>query len=106
MSPHAAADIVLRTRRFRTAAAHDIDFELRRGEILGIGGLVGHGQEDFMMGLDGAVPANADQFRVFTHGREARTSPFAKVADAQRRRSRLGIPADRRKEVPASPAFD
>jgi ribose transport system ATP-binding protein len=95
--PHAAGDLVLQTRRFRTAAAHDIDFELHRGEILGIGGLVGHGQEDFMMGLYGAVPANADQFRVFMHCREARTTPFARVADA----NALGVayvPADRRKE--------
>jgi len=94
---HASGDLVLQTRRFGTAAAHDIDFELHRGEILGIGGLVGHGQEDFMMGLYGAVPANADQFRVFTHGRVARTAPFAKVADA----NAVGVayvPADRRKE--------
>src|SRR5271167_765851 len=94
---HASGDLVLQTRRFRTAAAHDIDFELHRGEILGIGGLVGHGQEDFMMGLYGAVPANADQFRVSTHGREARTAPFAKVADA----NAVGVayvPADRGKE--------
>ena len=94
---HASGDLVLQTRRFRTAAAHDIDFELHCGEILGIGGLAGHGQEDFMMGLYGAVPANSDQFRVFMHGREARTTPFAKVADA----NAVGvayIPADRRKE--------
>jgi ribose transport system ATP-binding protein len=92
-----AGDLVLRTRRFRTAAAHDIDFELYRGEILGIGGLVGHGQEDFLMGLYGAVPANADQFRVFTKGCAARSSPFAKVADANAAGVAY-IPADRRKE--------
>jgi ribose transport system ATP-binding protein len=94
---HVADDLVLQTRKFRTAAAHDIDFELHRGEILGIGGLVGHGQEDFMMGLYGAVPANADQFRVFKHGAEVRSAPFTKVADA----NAVGVayvPADRRKE--------
>jgi ribose transport system ATP-binding protein len=94
---HAADDVVLQTRKFRTAAAHDIDFALHRGEILGIGGLVGHGQEDFMMGLYGAVPASADQFRVFTQGAEVRSAPFTKVADA----NAVGvayIPADRRKE--------
>jgi ribose transport system ATP-binding protein len=94
---HAAEDLVLETRKFRTTAAHDIDFELHRGEIMGIGGLVGHGQEDFMMGLYGAVPANADQFRVFTRGAEVRSAPFTRVADA----NAVGvayIPADRRKE--------
>jgi len=94
---HATGELALQTRNFRTAAARAIDFELRRGEILGIGGLVGHGQEDFMMGLYGAVPAGADQFRVFANGREARAAPFASVAEA----NAVGIayvPADRRKE--------
>jgi ribose transport system ATP-binding protein len=94
---HAGGDIVLQARRFRTSSAHDVDFELRRGEILGIGGLVGHGQEDFMMGLYGAVPAAADEFRVATPGRQARDAPFSKVAEA----AAAGVayvPADRRKE--------
>jgi len=94
---HAVGELVLQTRKFRTAAVRDVDFELRRGEILGIGGLVGHGQEEFMMGLYGAVPASADQFRVWMQGREARGSPFANVAEA----TTAGVayvPADRRKE--------
>jgi ribose transport system ATP-binding protein len=94
---HVTDEVVLQARRFRTAAAHDVDFELRRGEILGIGGLVGHGQEDFIMGLCGATPAAADQFRVSTQGRQARHSPFTKVAEA----TAAGVayvPADRRKE--------
>ncbi|HZZ62064.1 MAG TPA: sugar ABC transporter ATP-binding protein [Roseiarcus sp.] len=94
---HATEDLVLETRNFRTAAAHGVDFELRRGEILGIGGLVGHGQEDFMTGLYGAVAADADQFRVLADGGAARTTPFANVAEA----NAMGVayvPADRRKE--------
>ena len=68
-----------------------------RGEIFGIGGLVGHGQEDFMMGLYGAIRAEAAEFRVFTNGAAARSVPFAKVADA----NAVGVayvPADRRRE--------
>jgi len=94
---HATGELALETRNFRTAAARGVDFALRRGEMLGIGGLVGHGQEDFMMGLYGAVPASADQFRVFAKGRAARAAPFASVAEA----NAVGIayiPADRRKE--------
>jgi len=94
---HSTRDLVLQTKKFRTVAAHDVDFVLHRGEILGIGGLVGHGQEDFMMGLYGAVPASADRFRIFADGREARTAPFANIAEA----NAVGvayIPADRRKE--------
>ena len=50
-----------------------------------------------MMGLYGAVPAKAEQFRVFADGAAVRTAPFAKVADA----NAVGVayvPADRRKE--------
>ncbi len=57
---HSTGELVLETKAFRAAGALDVDFELYRGEILGIGGLVGHGQEDFMMGLYGAVPARAE----------------------------------------------
>jgi ribose transport system ATP-binding protein len=50
-----------------------------------------------MMGLYGAVRAEAEQFRVFANGEAVRSVPFAKVADA----NAVGIayvPADRRKE--------
>jgi ribose transport system ATP-binding protein len=93
----ASDDLVLETKGFRAGAAVDVDFELHRGEIFGIGGLVGHGQEDFMMGLYGAVRAKAAEFRVFANGAAARNAPFAKVADA----NAFGVayvPADRRKE--------
>ena len=94
---HSTGDLVLETKGFRAAGAVDVDFELHRGEILGIGGLVGHGQEDFMMGLYGAIRAEADEFRVFANGAAVRSAPFAKVAEA----NAVGVayvPADRRKE--------
>ena len=86
-----------RDERLSRRGAVDVDFELHRGEIFGIGGLVGHGQEDFMMGLYGAVRAEAAEFRVFANGAAVRSVPFAKVADA----NAFGVayvPADRRKE--------
>ena len=94
---HSTGALVLETKNFRAAGAVDVDFELYRGEILGIGGLVGHGQEDFMMGLYGAIPAKADYFRVFVDGQAVQSAPFARVAEA----NALGVayvPADRRKE--------
>jgi ribose transport system ATP-binding protein len=93
----ALGELVLEARNWRSGAAHGVDFELRRGEILGIGGLVGHGQEDFVMGLYGAIPAQADRFSVLANGAAARSVPFANVAEA----NNLGVayvPADRRKE--------
>jgi ribose transport system ATP-binding protein len=93
----ALGDMVLEAKNLRAGAAHGVDFDLYRGEILGIGGLVGHGQEDFVMGLYGAIPAEAEQFRVFANGAAVRSAPFSNVAEA----NRLGVayvPADRRKE--------
>jgi ribose transport system ATP-binding protein len=91
------SDLVLETKAFRAGGAVDVNFELYRGEILGIGGLVGHGQEDFMMGLYGAIRAEAETFRVFADGAVVRSAPFASVAQA----NAVGVayvPADRRKE--------
>ena len=34
-----------------------VDLEIRPGEVLGIGGLVGQGQEDLLLGIYGAAPA-------------------------------------------------
>ncbi len=97
--PYASQSTVglLETQGFRAASAVGVDFELYRGEILGVGGLVGHGQEDFMMGLCGAIPAKADRFRLFVDGEAVRSAPFASVAEA----NAIGvayIPADRRRE--------
>jgi ribose transport system ATP-binding protein len=92
-----SSELVLETNAFRAGGAVDVDFELYRGEILGIGGLVGHGQEDFMMGLYGAIPAQAEGFRVFANGAPVRNAPFAKVAEANAARIAY-VPADRRKE--------
>lgn len=90
-------DVVLEAKNFRTGSTAGVDFNLRRGEILGIGGLVGHGQEEFMLGLYGAAPATADQFRAIGRGETERTAPFVNVAEA----NAIGVayvPADRRKE--------
>ena len=46
-------------RRLLGRTARDVDLEIRRGEVLGIGGLVGQGQEDLLLGLYGAIPATA-----------------------------------------------
>src|SRR6516164_9663370 len=101
--------LVLQTKAFRAAGAAGVDFKLHRGEILGIGGLVGHGQEDFMMGLCGAIAADAERFCAFADGAAAaRNAPFAGVAEA----NALGVayvPADRRKEgliLPHSTEFN
>ena len=93
----AADDLVLETANFRSGAATGVDFRLRRGELLGIGGLVGHGQEDFMLGLYGAAPAKADRFRGRGRDGSVRTKPFVDVTEANKSGVAY-VPADRRKE--------
>lgn len=42
---------------FSSGLMRDVDLEIRTGEVLGIGGLAGQGQEDLLLGLYGAAPA-------------------------------------------------
>ena len=88
----AQGSVVLELRNFRTAAVANIDLDLRRGEILGLGGLVGQGQEDFLLGLYGAADAAADRFKLGTA-----TMPFRDVIAANRA-GLAYVPADRKKE--------
>jgi ribose transport system ATP-binding protein len=83
---------VLALQNFRTAAVTGIDLELRCGEILGLGGLVGQGQEDFLLGLYGAAEAAADRFQA-----GGATAPFRDVMAANRA-GLAYVPADRKKE--------
>ena len=39
---------------------HDVSFDLRTGEVLGLTGLVGSGYEDFVYALFGGHPTAAD----------------------------------------------
>jgi ribose transport system ATP-binding protein len=89
---HAAAETVLEIGNFRSGAASGIDLALRRGEIVGLGGLVGQGQESFLLGLIGAAPAAADRARILGHA-----GLFASPAEATRQ-GLAYIPADRKKE--------
>lgn len=40
-------------------ALHDISFELRAGEVLGLGGVAGNGQDELLMALSGEAPTPA-----------------------------------------------
>ncbi|MDO3434922.1 sugar ABC transporter ATP-binding protein [Rhizobium sp. CBN3] len=44
---------------FSAGTVRDIAFSARAGEIVGVGGLVGQGQEDLLLGFYGAIPSSA-----------------------------------------------
>ncbi|MCS5735968.1 sugar ABC transporter ATP-binding protein [Herbiconiux daphne] len=84
--------VALSVTDLRSEGLRGIDLELGAGEILGIGGLQGHGQAELLRALFGAAPAVADSWTVA--GRSiSRTNPVRSV--------RLGlgyVPEDRKRE--------
>jgi rhamnose transport system ATP-binding protein len=70
-----AGDVVLKVENLsRAGSFHDVSFELRRGEILGLAGLVGAGRTNVARALFGVEPPTSGKIEV--EGREvAITSP-------------------------------
>jgi len=87
-----ATDPLLVVEGLQSRRLKDISLSLRRGEILGIGGLVGHGQENLLLSLFGAESHRADSTAL--DGQRVRIPNVAAAA-------RLGIayvPSDRKIE--------
>ncbi|WP_440709419.1 sugar ABC transporter ATP-binding protein [Herbiconiux sp. YIM B11900] len=84
--------VALSVENLRAEGLHGIDLSLGAGEILGIGGLQGHGQAELLRALFGASPAQADSWTVGGR-RIRRTTPVRAVANG------LGyVPEDRKRE--------
>ena len=91
-SPVEERKTIVSVAGFSCGLLRDIDIEIRRGEVLGIGGLVGQGQEDLLLGLYGALPASA---------RSAAFSEAAALPASVSKANALGlayVPADRKRE--------
>jgi len=89
-SPTRAAAVSV--RNFSAGLMRDVDLDIRTGEVLGIGGLVGQGQEDLLLGLYGALPAKSA---------EAAVNGAAGLPRGVPKANRLGlayVPADRKRE--------
>ena len=75
-------DVVLETSDFSTPVLHGVDLNLRRGEILGLGGLQGQGQSELLLALFGATPHTGtvrfggEEVRL-SHPRQAMKKGFA-----------------------------
>ncbi len=86
------AEDVLTVVGLRSARLSDVTLRVRAGEILGIGGLQGHGQTELLRALFGAAPASADTWRI--GGRDIRSlTPLRAV------KAGVGyVPEDRKRE--------
>lgn len=85
-------EVLIRLEGFSAGTAREVDFEGRRGEVVGIGGLVGQGQEDFLQGLYGAIPAKARAVSL------AGGSVLPGSVEAANRLGLAYVPADRKRE--------
>ena len=91
-TPVADRQAIVSVAGFSSGRLREIDLELRRGEVLGVGGLVGQGQEDLLLGLYGAASASA---------RSATFNGASGVPSSVRKANALGVvyvPADRKRE--------
>ncbi|WP_425551838.1 ATP-binding cassette domain-containing protein [Herbiconiux moechotypicola] len=91
--PARASDaVVLSVDDLRSEGLHGVSLELGAGEILGIGGLQGHGQAELLRALFGATPAVAESWTV-GGAPVRRTNPVRSV-----RRGLGYVPEDRKRE--------
>ncbi|HTR04184.1 MAG TPA: ATP-binding cassette domain-containing protein [Thermoanaerobaculia bacterium] len=99
--PAEAAE-VLRVESFSVADAdrpggyrvRDVSLTVRRGEIVGLAGLIGAGRTEFLLALTGALDAETSG-RVFLAGREARPADPA----AARRAGLVLLPEERKSQA-------
>jgi len=86
-------EVVLEVRGLtRQPLLHDIHFTLRRGEVLGIAGLVGSGRSELLRAISGADPF--DEGEIFIRGRKVKRPSVGRM-------KRLGVgltPEDRQAE--------
>ncbi|TAM99697.1 MAG: sugar ABC transporter ATP-binding protein [Rhizobiaceae bacterium] len=83
---------VLTVTGFSAGMVRGVDLTVKAGEVLGIGGLVGQGQEELLLGLYGALPAKAASATVGDARELPRNVPKANAAGI------AYIPADRKRE--------
>lgn len=91
-TPSPERQTIVEVAGFSSGLLRNIDLDIKRGEILGLGGLVGQGQEDLLLGLYGALPASA---------RRAVFNDAAGLPSSVSRANALGlayVPADRKRE--------
>ncbi len=88
----AIGDTVLSVRHLDGGSVHDLSFDVHRGEILGLAGLVGMGHTEVPYQIFGAVPARGGTIEVQGH----QPVPAGSLTPREANRLGLGLlPADR-----------
>jgi ribose transport system ATP-binding protein len=93
-APHKAGDVALHVDRLRTPMypRHEVSFQVRAGEIVGLAGLVGAGRTEVLLSLFGVTPALGGTIRV--GGKEVSpTSPQSAIESGL-----ALVPEDRKKQ--------
>lgn len=88
--------VCVQVRDLHTLSLHGIDFEVRQGELVGLGGLRGQGQRDLLLSLFGDIPFTGSiQYNGksvhFHHPRQAMQHGFALVPGDRAREGLLYI---------------
>lgn len=72
----ARGEVVLSARAIRAHGVHDIDLDIRAGEIVGLGGLVGAGRTELVRAIIGADPKSAGHVTVTRGGQTQRIGSY------------------------------
>jgi len=88
--------VALEVRDLRTSVVHGVNFDVREGELVGLGGLQGQGQRDILLSLFGDIRYQGEvRFQGkpvhFTHPRQAVRHGFALVPGDRAREGLLYI---------------
>lgn len=75
-------DVVLSARGIRAKKVHDIDLDVRAGEIVGLGGLVGAGRTELVRAIIGADPRDAGTVTVVKNGESHRIGGYQSAVRA------------------------
>jgi len=93
--PHEAGEVLLKVAGLSgVKSPHDVAFELRRGEIFGLAGLIGAGRSELVRAIFGLEPVAAGQVHVASGHRPGRVARSPR----QSIRHGLGIVSENRKE--------
>src|SRR5258708_36280410 len=84
--PHTPGEVALELRHVsnRSLGINDVSLQVRRGEVLGVAGLVGSGRTELAETLFGLEPADQDEGEILVHGAPVRIESPAQAV-------RLGI---------------